>query len=383
MTETRAEYTTSTDDQPVPIRDLRTEKRFFVDNVILRGYGPTLGVYGIAVYTALCMHANLHTQECYPSHRTMADMLGCSVGKVKDSIRLLEVLRLIETAPRYDAESKRQTSNLYTLLNPPVPPVTTDTRPRYREVTTNNPHVFDQSCLKEEPPPADSPSAGELFGPPPETAPQEPPEQRLARMRDELGTDPLSVASVVEQKRAQVEHPDYGDPSKDVDPWLDRPVKEWCAFIRLPYSEQSPGRVRMLAADLRKIGTTDGLSKTPQEVGEAIRVMTTSPSCEWMRSAGRPTHREFTNVLTNVLCGQTLPEGGNGRHDRTGGGEPAKVYQPGEVTFLSPEETEEAMREFIEQNPDLPIVQGHRMGGNRPKKRRRLVSVRDESIVCG
>jgi hypothetical protein len=149
--ETTPEYATQSDDLPVPVRDLRTEKRFFVDNVIIRGYGPTLGVYGIAVYSALCMHANLHTQQCYPSHRTLADQLDCSIGKVKGAIRLLEKLKLIATAPRYDANNKRRTSNLYTLLDPPVPPVTTDTLPLYAGVATNNPHL-DQSYLKEEPP---------------------------------------------------------------------------------------------------------------------------------------------------------------------------------------------------------------------------------------
>lgn len=152
MMETQAEY--STDNQPIPIRDLRTEKRFFVDNIILRGYGPQLGVYGIAVYTALCMHANLTTQTCYPSHRTIAEMLDCSVSKVKEAIRTLERLHLIETSPQYDANNQRQTSNLYTLLNPPPvttdPPGTTDTRPRYTDVPTMNNPNLEQSCLKRE-----------------------------------------------------------------------------------------------------------------------------------------------------------------------------------------------------------------------------------------
>jgi len=65
----------------------------------------------------------------------------------------------------------------------------------------------------------------------------------------------------------------------------------------------------MLANDLRHIASTGGTSKTPQETSDAIRKMTLSQSCQWMRSAGRPTHKEFTNVLTNVLCGQVLPEG--------------------------------------------------------------------------
>ena len=103
------------------------------------------------------------------------------------------------------------------------------------------------------------------------------------------------------------------DPTHAIDVWMDRPVKEWCAFVRLPYGEQTAGRVALFAADLRTLATTQGMSKTAEQVGEAIRAMTTSASCEWMRTAGRPTHKGFAEALLNVLCGQVLPEGkGNG-----------------------------------------------------------------------
>lgn len=143
--ETREEYSTGEDDQ-AQVRDARTERRFFVDNVIIRGYGPELGVYGIAVYASLCMHANLKTQQCFPAHQTIAKEIGCCVAKVKEAIRRLRELKLICIEPRYDPKTDRRTSNLYTLLDPPVPPATTDTLPSYTEVARNNPNS-EQSSL--------------------------------------------------------------------------------------------------------------------------------------------------------------------------------------------------------------------------------------------
>jgi hypothetical protein len=286
--ETRAEYSTPVDDQPVPIRDLRTEKRFFVDNVILRGYGPTLGVYGIAVYTALCMHANLQTQQCYPSHRTIADMLDCSVGKVKDAIRTLEELKLIETAPRYDAENKRQTSNLYTILDPPVPPVTTDTRPRYAEMTTNNPHS-DQSYLnKKTPPPADSPPSGQ---------------KQLERMRANLGSDPFSVAAHTEQSRSEVEHPDFTDAARDADPWIAATVPAWCRIAEKDCARLTDPTRRKLAGIFSQVGAiTD---RSPSQVAQAIEAF---PELhKWWETYDWPTDT-FCQRLAGMLIPGAEPE---------------------------------------------------------------------------
>lgn len=366
--ETPAEYATN---GTYKVRDARTEKRFFVDNVIIRAYGPILGVYGVAVYNALCVHANKETQQGFPAHRTIAALLNCSVDKVKESIQLCIKLKLVHSRPRYDKKTHRQTSNLYTLLDPPpIPdsPVLTDTPPRNAEAATNNPHL-DQSYLKEEPPPADSPPADdsvyvEKSGDPPEDAtlwPSGPapttnlpttgppwttepipgtagnlwPDDRsstnekttAAQFKARHATTPEGLHQETVTARSKVDHPDFTDPTKDDDPWLDRPVKEWCAFIRLPYDEQSIGRKRMLAGDLRAIAAS--VEKGPAETSEAIRKMTKSASCEWLRSAGRPTHREFGNVLLNVLCGQTLPEQRNG-------GSSTPRPQPSEITFEEP-----------------------------------------------
>lgn len=187
-----------------------------------------------------------------------------------------------------------------------------------------------------------------------------PPDPEIDEIAASFKTPPPREPRTAEQAKAGIRHAleeharngngraGVADPTRDIDAWMDRPVKEWCAFIRLPYAEQSRGRLALLASDLRTIATTGGLNKTPQQVGEAIRAMTTSPSCEWMRSAGRPTHKEFTNVLTNVLCGQVLPEG-NGRHDAAADIESRALYihteenpNPLGIRFVKPAQKEAA-----------------------------------------
>jgi hypothetical protein len=102
----------------IQIRDKRTKKRFFVDNVFLDGYGNKLGPYGIAVYITLCRYANLDEQTCYPSVRTIAERTGMSENKARDCTRELEKLGLISIQTRYRNGSP--TSNLYTILDPPA-----------------------------------------------------------------------------------------------------------------------------------------------------------------------------------------------------------------------------------------------------------------------
>ncbi|MFC2037690.1 helix-turn-helix domain-containing protein [Chloroflexota bacterium] len=138
------------------IRELGTGNWFFVHNVIIDTYGPLVGSDGIAVYTALCRHADVKTQTCFPSHKTLAREAGLSVTTVKKQLRKLKQFGLVHVAHR-KREDGPQTSNLYTLLDPPrreattprrqattpqacgdYPPVASDTPPPYRQATTNN-----------------------------------------------------------------------------------------------------------------------------------------------------------------------------------------------------------------------------------------------------
>jgi hypothetical protein len=134
--------------EKMQIRDRRTVRRFFVDNVILDKYGKKLGPYGIAVYMALCRFADQSTQSCFPSVQTIADRIGAGTTKVREMLRLLEKLGLIETQQRKDS------SSIYTLLDPPCPdtppqreaspPPTRGVAPPQREALPNNPHVNNQ-----------------------------------------------------------------------------------------------------------------------------------------------------------------------------------------------------------------------------------------------
>jgi hypothetical protein len=109
------------------IRDKRTERRYFVDNVILDEFGAVLDPYGIAVYCALCRYADLQNQECYPSVGKIARVIGAGTTKVREKLRQLEALGLIATQEQYK-EGGRQTSNNYILLDPPTPRVASPQR---------------------------------------------------------------------------------------------------------------------------------------------------------------------------------------------------------------------------------------------------------------
>lgn len=135
----------------VTVRQRRTQKRFFVDNAIIDEYGDQLGPYGLAVYVALCRHADIDSQECYPSYSTLAGETGMGITSVKKAVHNLVALGLV-TVKGQCMEDGRQTSNLYTLLEPPshlattpqsphdCPPVASDTPPQYHQTATNNPN---------------------------------------------------------------------------------------------------------------------------------------------------------------------------------------------------------------------------------------------------
>lgn len=86
-----------------------------VDNEVLTTYAPLLKTTGIAVYNVLCKHADADTQQCWPSHPTIAREAGCSVSTVKRALRVLvrEGLILKETISRRGGG----VHNRYTLLS--------------------------------------------------------------------------------------------------------------------------------------------------------------------------------------------------------------------------------------------------------------------------
>lgn len=70
------------------------------------------------VYVILCSYANNETKKSYPSVKSIADKAACSENTVRTAIKRLIELQLIKVEPNYNGIGK-QTSNIYTLLEPP------------------------------------------------------------------------------------------------------------------------------------------------------------------------------------------------------------------------------------------------------------------------
>lgn len=156
------------DDDILYIRDKRVENRFFIDNVFIDDYGPIVGVYGIAVYSALVRHSNPDGTGAFPSYNRIAAKIGCCVTKVKESVQQLIDLKLIASRPRFKKDGS-QTSNAYFILQ--VPPGatpaatdtggTTDNPPGVHRTPTTNPPSSDQSTSSPAPTGAGEPSKKE------------------------------------------------------------------------------------------------------------------------------------------------------------------------------------------------------------------------------
>lgn len=71
------------------VRDIRGSSHFWASNNLIRRDGAALGVYGIAVYCALAIHADNSSQAAYPSVTTLAHLIGCSPNKVRQAIKSL------------------------------------------------------------------------------------------------------------------------------------------------------------------------------------------------------------------------------------------------------------------------------------------------------
>jgi len=108
---------------------------------------------------------------------------------------------------------------------------------------------------KEEPPAADPPPSAQ---------------KRLERMRSKLGADPFSVAVHCEQERAKVEHPDFADPSMDVDEWY-VPFRVFCiAFLPGVDVDRMPKQQRaQIEREIQRLAME--VQATPQRAAEAIR----------------------------------------------------------------------------------------------------------------
>jgi DNA-binding MarR family transcriptional regulator len=97
------------------VRDRRQPGWLWVHNEVIDRYGQELGPIAIAVYVALTRYASNDTQQCWPTHKTLAEKAGISVSSVKRAISKLVALKLVHVERRF-TEQGDPTSNRYTLL---------------------------------------------------------------------------------------------------------------------------------------------------------------------------------------------------------------------------------------------------------------------------
>ncbi len=95
------------------IRDRRKPGWFRIDDELIEVYGPEIGVHGIAVYAALCKHAN-KDESSYPGLRLLCEKLKIGRKKLLDTLSQLQELGLIDIEP-----GDRVSVNVYTLLDVP------------------------------------------------------------------------------------------------------------------------------------------------------------------------------------------------------------------------------------------------------------------------
>ena len=99
------------------VLDLRENKFTQVTSVVLQDNIHLDKTADKLVYVMLCMHADNKTKKSYPSVKTLAKECCCSENTVRNALRKLKDLRLIDVKERKYTESG-QMSNLYILLNP-------------------------------------------------------------------------------------------------------------------------------------------------------------------------------------------------------------------------------------------------------------------------
>lgn len=104
------------------VRDQRHPGWSWFDDKLVKENGKDLGPTGIAVYMVLCTFADNKTQQCYPSHKTIASILGISRPTVKKYLEKLRDAGWITWDARHGKDGAR-TSNCYTLLPPPSLPL--------------------------------------------------------------------------------------------------------------------------------------------------------------------------------------------------------------------------------------------------------------------
>ncbi len=105
-------------DTDIHVRDERKPGHFWADNEVYDVLAQRVGVYGFAVYMALCRYSNKQA-TCNPSYEELAKKLGVSRRTVIRAINRLETEKLIKIKPVYKTVrgKRRNSANVYTILS--------------------------------------------------------------------------------------------------------------------------------------------------------------------------------------------------------------------------------------------------------------------------
>jgi hypothetical protein len=114
-------------------RDQRRRHTFWIDDRVIDAFAPVMSRYpfgaaALAVYATLARRAD-RDGASWPRLSAIAEQAATSERTAQRAIQLLEVLGLVEVTSCFEEGSKRQTSNLYTLLTPPAAPPELDPNP--------------------------------------------------------------------------------------------------------------------------------------------------------------------------------------------------------------------------------------------------------------
>ena len=100
----------------IVVRDMRTNERFWVHDIILDEYGPLLGADVFAIYCSLSCMANKE-QYCWPSLSRLARHWGKGRATIVRAVTMLSDLKLIHVQ-RGMNEDGSKANNVYYLLEP-------------------------------------------------------------------------------------------------------------------------------------------------------------------------------------------------------------------------------------------------------------------------
>jgi chromosomal replication initiation ATPase DnaA len=99
------------------VRDRRKPKRLYIDNTFFYGgYAQKVGPYGIAIYSALALHADADTQEAWPSYNRLAELTGMSRRQAIRKVAELKALNMVVIEKRKRGDGLNE-SNVIVLLD--------------------------------------------------------------------------------------------------------------------------------------------------------------------------------------------------------------------------------------------------------------------------